>query len=323
MAAMERAKRSQRLAGAGRGQSRCGSSAHLDDVPCDDCGTSAAPTVPDRSIDRPPVRVFAVTSGKGGVGKTTVAVNLALATASLGRSVTVFDADLALANVDLLLGLKPKFNLADVVNGRCEMEDIVLKGPGGIRVIPGTSGSRGMTDLSMAQYAGLMHACSTLEDASDVFLIDTATGLSEGVVRLCAASQEVIVVVRNEPTSISDAYALIQVLREEHGLSRFRILANMARNAYEGIVCLHKLARMSERSMDVVLDLIGTIPYDSRFSGLAHAGRALVDALPDSQPARAFTNIARRSEEWRAPAAPTGKLEFFLERLIGSPSAGL
>lgn len=267
---------------------------------------------------RYPVRVYAVTSGKGGVGKTTVTVNLAVATASLGRSVTILDADLALANVDLMLGLRPKLNLSHVINGHCHMQDIVLRGPSGIRVIPAASGNRRMGDLSMAQYAGLMHACSTLADVTDVFLIDTATGISEGIVRLCAASQEVIIVVCNETTSINDAYALIRVLHHDYGLSRFHILANMARNSYEGLDLFHKLVHRTERSLDVVMDLIGTVPYDSRFRALAQRGSTLVEACPDSPAAIAFKNIALRSEKWPARVTPTGNLEFFLERLIGS-----
>lgn len=276
---------------------------------------------PSQAAIRCPVRVYAVTSGKGGVGKTTITVNLALATASLGRSVTILDADLALANVALMLGLRPKLNLSDVINGHCLMQDIVLRGPSGIRVIPAASGSRHMGDLSMAQYAGLMHACSTLADVTDVLLIDTATGLSEGVVQLCAASQEVIIVVCNETTSLNDAYALLRVLRHNYGLSRFHILANMARTSSEGLELFHKLVHRTERSLDIVLDLIGTVPYDPRFRNVAQRGSTLIEAYPDSPAAIAFKNIALRSEKWPTRITPTGKLEFFLERLVGTSIA--
>jgi len=175
-----------------------------------------------------PVQVIAVTGGKGGVGKTNVSVNLALALADLGRRVMLMDADLGLANVDVLLGLSAKRTLEDVISGECELRDVLLQGPGGIRIVPAASGIQSMVQLSPMQHAGLIQAFSDISDNLDVLIIDTAAGIGDGVVSFVRAAQEVLVVVCDEPTSITDAYALIKLLNRDHGMNRFRVLANMA-----------------------------------------------------------------------------------------------
>ncbi len=164
-----------------------------------------------------PVQVIAVTGGKGGVGKTNVSVNLSLALAELGRRVMLLDADLGLANVDVLLGLTPKHTLADVIEGRCELRDVLLQGPGGIRIVPAASGTQSMVHLSPAQHAGLIQAFSDIGDNLDVLVIDTAAGIGESVVSFVRAAQEVLLVVCDEPTSITDAYALIKLLNRDCG----------------------------------------------------------------------------------------------------------
>jgi flagellar biosynthesis protein FlhG len=209
-----------------------------------------------------PVRVIAITSGKGGAGKTTVSINLAMATASLGKEVTLLDADLGLANIDVMLGLKPVLNLSHVIDGVCRLEEIILKGPGSIKIIPASSGVRRMADLSAAEHAGLVYAFSALADLTDTLIVDTAAGIFDNVIRFCAAAQEVIVVVCNEPASITDAYAMIKVLHQDHGLSQFRVLVNMAHSPQEGQMLFHKLVAVTERFLNVSLDLIATVPYD-------------------------------------------------------------
>ena len=154
-----------------------------------------------------PVQVIAVTGGKGGVGKTNVSVNLSLALADLGRRVMLLDADLGLANVDVLLGLTAKRTLADVINGECDLRDVLLQGPGGIRIVPAASGTQSMVQLSPMQHAGLIQAFSEISDNLDVLVIDTAAGIGDSVVSFVRAAQEVIVVVCDEPASVTDAYA--------------------------------------------------------------------------------------------------------------------
>ena len=152
-----------------------------------------------RRMTKPhPVRVIAVASGKGGVGKTNVSVNLAMAIASEGKDVTILDADLGLANIDVLLGLHSDKNLSNVINGECDLEEILLDGPGGIKIIPASSGVKNMAELTPAQHAGLVSAFSELNHNIDVLLVDTAAGISDSVVSFSRAAQGVVVVVCDE-----------------------------------------------------------------------------------------------------------------------------
>ena len=159
-----------------------------------------------------PVKVIAVTGGKGGVGKTNVAANLGLCLATQGREVMLLDADFGLANVDVLLGLHPRFNLSHVLRGECNLEDVIVTGPRGLQVVPAASGVRQMAELSVGEHAGLIRAFSDLYHNLDVLIIDTAAGISDSVMTFSHAAHHVLVVVCDEPASITDAYALIKVL---------------------------------------------------------------------------------------------------------------
>ena len=218
-----------------------------------------------------PVQVIAVTGGKGGVGKTNVSVNLSLALAELGRRVMLLDADLGLANVDVLLGLTPKRTLADVIEGRCELRDVLLQGPGGVRIVPAASGTQSMVHLAPAQHAGLIQAFSEIGDNLDVLVIDTAAGIGDSVVSFVRAAQEVLLVVCDEPTSITDAYALIKLLNRDYGMSRFRVLANMAQSPQEGRNLFAKLTKVTDRFLDVALQYVGAVPTTSACARLCRS----------------------------------------------------
>ncbi len=266
-----------------------------------------------------PVQVIAVTGGKGGVGKTSVAVNLALALADIGRRVMLLDADLGLANVDVMLGLPTKRTLADVIAGDCELRDVVLQGPGGIRIVPASSGTANMVRLSTRQHAGLIQAFSELNENIDVLIIDTAAGIGEGVVSFLHAAQEVLMVVTDEPTSITDAYALIKLLNRDYGMRRFRVLANMTRTAEEGRNVFAKLAKVADRFLDVSLQYVGAIPMDETVRKAVQKQRAVYEAFPRSKCAQAFKVVAQQVDSWPLPANPRGHLEFFVERLVKRP----
>lgn len=267
-----------------------------------------------------PVQVIAVTGGKGGVGKTNVSVNLALALADLGRRVVLLDAYLGLANVDVLLGLTTKRTLADVIAGECDLRDVLIQGPGGIRVVPAASGTQSMVQLSSLQHAGLIQAFSELGDELDVLIIDTAAGIGDSVVSFVRAAQEVLLVVTDEPTSITDAYALIKLLNRDYGISRFRVLANMAHAPQEGRNLFAKLTKVTERFLDVALQYVGAVPYDEAVRKAVQKQRAVYEAYPRSKCALAFKAIAQKVDTWPLPATPRGHLEFFVERLISPAS---
>ena len=262
--------------------------------------------------------VVAVTSGKGGVGKTTASINLALDLAARGRRVVLLDADLGLANVDVMLGLKPQYNLGHVVEGSCELRDVIVRGPAGIRIVPGASGIRRMAELGAAERAGLIYAFSELGAETDVLVIDTPAGIAGGVTDFCAAAQEVLVVVCNEPASLTDAYAVIKVLNQQTRRRRFRVLVNMVRGVEEGQALFRRLVAVATSFLDVSLDLAGIVPFDDSLRAGVLGKRAQWAQPRPGPAARAFKKLAERADNWPTAGHASGGIEFFVERLVGS-----
>lgn len=263
-----------------------------------------------------PVQVIAVTSGKGGVGKSNVTVNLAVTLAKEGQNVLVMDADLGLANIDVLLGINPDYNLSHVVNGECTLEDTMVEGPAGIHIIPASSGTRSMSDLTPAENAGIIQSFSELTTPVDTLLIDTAAGLSDSVVSYVRAAREVIVVVCDEPASITDAYAMIKVMNRDFDVQRFHVLANMAHSIQQGRELYMKLSRVADQYLDVTLDFIGSVPYDDYLKKAVQKQKCVTETYPRSPAAMAFRKIAQKTQTWPIPKVMEGHLEFFIERLI-------
>lgn len=270
-----------------------------------------------------PVQVIAITGGKGGVGKTNVSVNLGMALAQRDLGVMLLDADLGLANVDVLLGLKPRWTLADVLAGERELEEVIVHGPAGLCIVPAASGVAGMADLPPSVYGGLIQAFGQLAVDLDVLLVDTAAGVSEGVMSFARAAQDVLVVVCDEPASLADAYALIKLLNTQHGVSRFRVLANMVRRARDGRELFGKLLSVCDQYLDVVLEFAGVVPFDDYLRKAVQRRQAVVEAFPRSPAAFALRQLAQQVEQWpRAPGA-RGHLEFFFERMVQPATAAL
>ena len=263
-----------------------------------------------------PVRVIAVTSGKGGVGKTNVSINLASYLSKSGNNVMLMDADLGLANVDVLLGLSFKYDISHVLSGEKTLEEVIVTTANGLRVVPASSGIQRMAELSPVEHAGLIRAFSDLPYNIDTLIIDTAAGISDSVISFSKASQEVIVVVCDEPTSITDAYALIKLLSNDYGINRFRILSNMVRSAQEGRDLYNKIVKVTDEFLDVALDYMGAIPFDEYLRKAIQQQKAVVDAYPRSKSALTFNKLAHKVNSWPMPNSAGGNLEFFVERLI-------
>ncbi len=266
--------------------------------------------------DHKPVQVIAVTSGKGGVGKSNITINLAISLAQQGQQVLVMDADLGLANLDVLLGLAPRYNLSHVLSGECSLEDIMIDGPAGIKIIPASSGVRSMADLTAAENAGIIQAFSELTIPVDTLLIDTAAGVNESVVSFVRAAREVIVVVCDEPASITDAYAMIKVMNRDFDVQRFHVLANQAHSIQQGRELYSKLARVADKYLDVTLDFIGSIPYDDYLKKAVQKQKCVIETYPRSPASMALRKIAQKTQNWPVPKTMEGHLEFFIERLI-------
>jgi flagellar biosynthesis protein FlhG len=264
----------------------------------------------------PPVQVIAFTGGKGGIGKSSIAVNVAQALSSEGQRTLLLDADLGMANIDALLGLDVDYTLYDVLNGSKALGDILMNGPGGLRLIPAASGEQQLAKLGVNECAGLMRAFSDLDEPIDALVIDTATGITEIVTSFCRAATDIVVVICNEPASIRDAAALIDTLYAEHGIARFHVLPNMVASAGEASELFKRLFEVFSDNHDMVLSCCGYVPRDEYLQHAVAQRQTVLSAFPRSRSAMALKNLARQIMKWPRQLHAGGHLEFFVERLI-------
>jgi flagellar biosynthesis protein FlhG len=257
-------------------------------------------------------RAIAVAGGKGGVGKSTVAVNLGMSLSMAGRDVMLLDADMGLANVDVMLGLTPSRHVGHLLDGDCTLEELLLPAPRGLQVVPAGSGTRRLAQLNNGEHAAIIRAFDELARPPEFLLVDTAAGLSDNVTMFAAAASEVIVVVCDEPASLTDAYGLTKVLSRDFGVRRIRMVANMVRNEGDARALHQKLARVSDRFLDVVIDFSGWVPHDERLRQAIRRQCAVVDLWPSSQSALAFKKMAGAVDKWAEPdRAGLDRIAFF------------
>jgi len=265
---------------------------------------------------RKPVRVITVTSGKGGVGKSNITLGLALALSKLGRKVLIWDADLGLANIDVLLGLKTTSTIHDLLNGNKTLSEIIIDGPGGLKIMPAASGILELGELSEGQKQRLLSEFDDWDEELDYLLIDTAAGIGSNVIYFNLAAQERIVVLTNEPTSITDAYALIKVLNTRYQLSNFHILPNQVGGPKEAKSIFELLSSVAENNLNQVsLHFIGYIPRDESVIASVRAQKPFLLAKPDSEASQKVIEIARRIISNPPDEFASGGLAFFLNRL--------
>ncbi len=263
------------------------------------------------------VRVMAVSSGKGGVGKSSVVVNLALALDRLGQRVLILDADLGLANIDILLGLAPKYNISHVLDGSKRLEDVLVRGPGRIRIMPASSGVQELTKLTDEQKLIFLEMLDGLEAEIDILLIDIGAGISDTVLYFNLAAQEKIILVTPEPTSLTDAYALIKVLYTRHDERHFKILTNSVKDESAGKALFAKICRVADHFLDgLSLDYLGAVPYDPAMTKAVVQQKPLLELFPQSPAAKAFTALANRLQKAPPPYLNHGNIQFFWKRLL-------
>ena len=256
--------------------------------------------------------VVSFSSGKGGVGKTNIVANTAIALAKMGRRPLIFDADLGLANIDVLLGLAPKYNIKHVLSGDCGMKEIIVKGPNGILILPASSGVPELLDLTEAQKRLLLDEMDSLGETIDTLLIDTAAGISDTVLYFNVASFHRIVVVTPEPTSITDAYALIKVLHSRHKVDSFCILVNMASSEQEAKKVYSQLAQVADRFLGPLrMIYLGFIPKDHNLQKAVLQQRAVLDMYPEAPSSVAFLRLAQRLAELDRDTRADGNIKFF------------
>lgn len=246
-------------------------------------------------------KVITVTSGKGGVGKTSLSVNLAIWLSRMGKRVVIFDADFGLANIEIMLGIRPKYNLADLMYRGKKIEDIITYGPEGVGFISGGSGINELTNLSREQVFSLIQKLDELDQMADVILVDTGAGISDTVLEFVAASEEVVLVATPEPTSITDAYALMKTLNRRNSQKSeetvVKIVANQVREGSEADELFEKMGMVVEKFLDIKVEFLGSIPYDRNMQKAVMRQVPVTISRPEGEAARAVRRIAFGIEE--------------------------
>lgn len=241
------------------------------------------------------LKVLTITSGKGGVGKTNVVANLACALGKQGRRVLVFDADMGLGNIDILLGLAPKLNLQHVLSGQNSIEEIIVKGPAGLDILPATSGVQELTQLNKEDRLVLVEELDRICDTYDFLIFDTGAGISSNVTYFCSAAHEIILIVTTEPTSLTDAYALMKVLNQKHGQNRFRLILNIVKSEKEALEIFRHLTAVIDRFLPgVLVDYMGYILSDENVRKAVRRQKPFLELYPHSRAVRCIDALSEK-----------------------------
>jgi len=268
-------------------------------------------------LQMPATRVLSITSGKGGVGKTAVVSNIAVTLAKQGKKVLIIDADLGLANIDVVLGLSPEYNLNHFFNGERTLEEVMVEGPHGLKILPAGSGVQQYTRLDSQLKMRLIDSLDALEEHFDVVLIDTEAGISDNVTYFNVAAQDILVVTTPEPTAITDAYALMKLLSTQYHQKRFLLAVNSVRNADEGLDVFEKLTMVSGRYLDIFLDYLGCIPFDRKMHESVRQQQVIVDLYPENKVAKSFNTLAENLIDAQVDNQAQGTLQFFWKQFLG------
>lgn len=261
-------------------------------------------------------KVIAITSGKGGVGKTNIVANIGFALSQMGKRVLILDADLGLGNIDVLLGLTPKYNLSHVVMREKTASEIIIEGPKNLKILPASSGIQELTQLTKEQRNNIFSELDSALDRIDILLIDTAAGISSNVMYFNVTAQEVLVVVTPEPTSMTDAYALMKVMSLKYSAKKFRLLVNLATNSGEAHEIFRQLTMVTNRFLDISIDYLGYVLADKNITKSVKRQKLLCDIYPDSAGSKCFTKLAEQICKLPPPNIPKGESNFLWEKFL-------
>lgn len=260
-------------------------------------------------------QIIGIASGKGGVGKTTISANIAVTLAERGNNVMLFDADLGLANAQLALGCKAPFNFSHVLAGEKSLKEIIVEGPKGVKLVPGASGIQRLASLSATEVAGIIHSFSELEDELDYFIVDMAAGLSDSVMAFLAACQHRFIVLKNEPSSIADAYATIKVMIQDYSLDNIFVIPNSVLSQNEGRHLYRSINSVIKNFLGGEVNYLHSISEDEMLLRAIKASQPILSFAPASPAARDFSAVADIVEALPKHDSISGGLQFFVERM--------
>lgn len=264
------------------------------------------------------LKIIGIASGKGGVGKTTISTNLAVALAEAGHQVMLFDGDLGLANAQLALGIRAEYNFSHVINGEKSLKEIIVRGPSGIYVVPGASGIGKMADLGESELQGVVQSFTEFESPLDYLIVDAAAGISSSVITFLKACHETLVVVRDEPSSIADAYGIIKVLATEHDYESIGLIPNGVPDQRSGQLLYQRLNAVSIKFLNLDLEYTYAIESDEKILEAARKYAPVITHSPGSTAARDFRKLAKEIELLPISKHASGGLQFFVERMLNS-----
>jgi len=266
-------------------------------------------------------KVIGIASGKGGVGKTSIASNLAVSLVMSGHKVMLFDADLGLANAQLAFGCRAEFNFSHVLSGQKSLREIVVTTRQGVRLVPGASGIQQMASLGAMESAGIIQAFSSLDEEIDYFIIDAAAGIADSVVTFMRAAQRRFIVLRDEPSSIADAYGMIKVLAREHRLDEIYLVPNMVQSQAAGEELFRRVNDVCERFLGISVRYLHSITHDEHMLGALRAYQSVLEFAPGGNAARDFRKLALATDRLESMEGASGGIQFFVERFTGQYSA--
>ncbi len=267
-------------------------------------------------------QVIGVASGKGGVGKTTVAVNLATALGLRGHKVLLLDADLGMANAQVALGVRSPWNISHLLSGEKTLQELLIPATAGVQLVPGASGLRDMAALDMAQVAAIIHAFDTLREPVDYLVVDVAAGISPSVLTFMAACQRRVVVLQDQPAAIADAYGLIKVMAQDQQLDEIYLVANAVQGDAHGQQLSDFVNDVTVRFLGCTVKYLGCVGSDELVQQAQRKYRSVVEFAPGSRASADFRRLAQAIEKLPPIREVSSQMQFFMERFLQAQQEG-